>query len=81
MCLSVPVKVIKIDNDFAEVSAGGAIFRAGLQLVEDIKEGDYVLLHAGFAIRKISDEEARKTLEIFEEIKNALNEPDNCEIY
>ena len=49
MCLSLPAKVLAIEGDMAEVSVGGAVFRAGLQMVEGVKPGDYVLLHAGFA--------------------------------
>jgi len=68
MCLSVPVMIISIEGDMAEVSAGGSIFKAGLQLVEDVKPGDYVLLHAGFAIQKISGEEAAEISEILKEM-------------
>lgn len=53
MCLSVPAKVISIKNDTAEVSAGGIILNANLSLVEDVKTGDYILLHIGFALQKI----------------------------
>ncbi len=53
MCLSVPAKVISIKNDTAEVSAGGIILNANLSLVEDVKTGDYILLHTGFALQKI----------------------------
>jgi hydrogenase expression/formation protein HypC len=58
----------------AEVSVGGAIFNAGLQMVEDVKEGDYVLLHAGFAIQKISEKEASETLNLMKEMNNSLME-------
>jgi len=54
----------------AEVSAGGTIFKAGLQMVEDVKEGDYILLHAGFAIQKISEKEAAEMLELLREISD-----------
>ncbi|NLJ44483.1 MAG: HypC/HybG/HupF family hydrogenase formation chaperone, partial [Bacteroidales bacterium] len=55
----------------ADVSVGGALFKAGLQLLDDVSEGDYVLLHAGFAIQKISDKEAQETLDILNEMYNA----------
>ncbi len=71
MCLSIPVKIVSIDGDMAEVSAGGTIFRAGMQMVEDARPGDYVLLHAGFAIQKISAEEAEETLKLLREINDA----------
>jgi hydrogenase expression/formation protein HypC len=73
MCLSIPAKVIDIDGDMAEVSIGGTVFKAGLQLVENIKPGDYILLHAGFAIQKISSEEAEETLKLLREMGNLPN--------
>jgi len=73
MCLSIPAKVIDIDGEIAEVSIGGTVFKAGLQLVENIKPGDYILLHAGFAIQKISSEEAEETLKLLKEMGNLLN--------
>ena len=74
MCLSVPALVVKIDGQMADVSVGGAIFRAGLQMVENVSAGDYILLHAGFAIQKISEEEALETLNLIKELKNYENE-------
>ena len=74
MCLSIPAKIISIDGSMAEVSAGGALFNAGLHMIEDAKVGDYILLHAGFAIQMISEKEAEETLRLFEEINNSLDE-------
>ena len=74
MCLSIPARIVSIDGSMAEVSAGGAIFKAGLDMIENAKIGDYILLHAGFAIQKISEKEAAETLKFFEEMKNSLNE-------
>jgi hydrogenase expression/formation protein HypC len=74
MCLSVPAKVISIDGEMADVSVGGALFKAGLHMVSDVKPGDYILLHAGFAIQKISDEEAAETLNLLRELKSYENE-------
>ncbi|MGB4291406.1 MAG: HypC/HybG/HupF family hydrogenase formation chaperone [Bacteroidales bacterium] len=69
MCLSLPAKVIEINGDMADVSVGGTIFKAGLQLLDDVKPGDYVLLHAGFAIQKIKEDEAREILGLLEEME------------
>lgn len=68
MCLSIPARIESIDGATAEVSAGGSRFRAGLQMIEDPRVGDYVLLHAGFAIQKISAKEAHETLKLLREI-------------
>jgi hydrogenase expression/formation protein HypC len=74
MCLSVPAMVVSIDGQMADVSVGGALFKAGLHMVENVKPGDYILLHAGFAIQKISEEEAIETLSLLNELKKYENE-------
>jgi hydrogenase expression/formation protein HypC len=74
MCLSVPAKIIRIDGMMAEVSVGGAVFKAGLQMVENVRVGDYVLLHAGFAIQKLSEKDAAETLSLLRELNDLQNE-------
>jgi hydrogenase expression/formation protein HypC len=74
MCLSLPAKVISIEGEMAEVSVGGAVFRAGLQMVNDVAVGDYVLLHAGFAIEKLKEEEALETLRLLQEMDDSAIE-------
>ena len=76
MCLSIPAKVVDIEGDMAEVSIGGTILKAGLQLVENVEIGDYVLLHTGFAIQKISEEEAMETLKILQEMNDLTDKYD-----
>ncbi len=68
MCLSIPARIVSIDGSMADVSAGGARFKAGLHMIENVKVGDYILLHAGFAIQKISREEAEETIKLLEEM-------------
>jgi hydrogenase expression/formation protein HypC len=70
MCLSVPALIVAIDGQMADVSIGGALFKAGLHMVDTVKPGDYILLHAGFAIQKISEEEAAETLKLLNELKS-----------
>ena len=72
MCLSIPVRIITIDGDMADVSSGGAVFRAGLQMIQDPVVGDYVLLHAGFAIQKLSEQDAYETIKLLEELNNSM---------
>jgi hydrogenase expression/formation protein HypC len=74
MCLSIPARIVAIDGDMADVSAGGAIFKAGLHMIGNARVGDYILLHAGFAIQKISEKEAEETIRLLEETDNSLNE-------
>ena len=74
MCLSVPAEVLEIHGDRAKVSVGGATYTAGLQLVEDVQVGDYILMHSGYAIQKIDPEEAQETLEILREMASKAAE-------
>lgn len=73
MCLSIPARIVSFDGDLAEVSAGGAVFKAGLHLIENPEIGEYILLHAGFAIQRISEKEALETLELLREISESSN--------
>jgi len=68
MCLSVPAKVIHIKGDEATVSIGGTEYKANLQMVDDVKVGDYILLHTGFAIQKLSEEDAKETMRLLQEL-------------
>jgi hydrogenase expression/formation protein HypC len=79
MCLSIPAKIDKIDGDMATVTVGGATYRASLMMIEDVKVGDYILLHTGFAIQKISQEEAEETLRLFDEFEELNREMDEEE--
>lgn len=79
MCLSIPSRVISISGNKAIVSVGGTEYEASLQLVEDIEVGDYILLHTGFAIQKISEEDARETFELLLELGKIDNEIRNNE--
>ena len=68
MCLAIPTKIISIDNDMAQVEIGGVIRNASIQLVPEAKVGDYILLHAGFAIEVLNEDEALETLNLLEQI-------------
>ena len=69
MCLSIPAKVISIEGELARVSVGGTEYEASIQMLEDVNIGDYILLHTGFAIQKISAEDAEETLQLFQEFE------------
>jgi hydrogenase expression/formation protein HypC len=68
MCLAIPARIIKLEEDRAVVDAMGNQFNAKTTLLPDAKLGDLVLVHAGFAISTIDEDEARKTWELIEEI-------------
>lgn len=71
MCLAVPAKVMKIEGKSADVEIGGVIRQARLDMMEGILVGDYVILHAGFAIQKLDEQDALETLDIWREIIEA----------
>jgi len=69
MCLALPVKVIEVGaGDTAIVDLGGVRKEISLALLSDVKVGDYVILHVGYALTKLDPEEAEKTLALFAEM-------------
>ena len=69
MCLALPAKVVAIDEitDMATVALGEVKKEVSLALVEDVDVDDFVLIHVGYALNKVSPEEAEKTLQLFAE--------------
>ncbi|MCK4943823.1 MAG: HypC/HybG/HupF family hydrogenase formation chaperone [Candidatus Aminicenantes bacterium] len=67
MCLAVPMQVTEINGEMGKVEIGGVCREVGLMLLEDIRIGDWVIVHAGIAISKINDQEAEETLKLFKE--------------
>jgi hydrogenase expression/formation protein HypC len=68
MCLGIPVKIVSIDGDMAVVTVEGVEYNASIQLLPDVLVGDYVMLHAGFVIEKIDQEEAELTLKLLNQV-------------
>jgi hydrogenase expression/formation protein HypC len=68
MCLAVPVQVVSIEGNEAEVEIGGVRRHVSIMLTPEAKVGDYVLLHTGYAINVIDEAEAQETLKILEEM-------------
>ena len=69
MCLAIPMKVIKIDGDHGMVESNSLKRKANFTLLKAVKPGEYVLLHAGFAIAKVKPGEAKKTIKLAMEMK------------
>ncbi|MCF6353896.1 MAG: HypC/HybG/HupF family hydrogenase formation chaperone [Candidatus Polarisedimenticolaceae bacterium] len=67
MCLAMPVEVITIDGETGKVNLGGVHKEISFALVEDVEVGDFVLIHVGYALNKVSPEEAEHTLALFAE--------------
>ena len=67
MCLAIPSKIVKIENNMATIDVDGVKREASLLLLEDATVGDYVIVHAGFAINKIDEDAAMETLNLLRE--------------
>jgi len=68
MCLGVPMRVIQIEGEVATCEIDGVRREASLMMVDDIFVGDFVLIHAGFAIEKLDEADAAETLRLFREM-------------
>ena len=68
MCWAIPARITEVNGAIGKVELEGTAREVGLQLIEDARVGDYVLVHAGFAIQKVDEREAEETLKLFEEL-------------
>jgi len=67
MCLAIPSKITQIENEMATIDVDGVKRSASLMLMEDAAVGDYVIVHAGFAIKKLDEEAAMETIRLLKE--------------
>lgn len=68
MCLGIPGRVVESDGLVASVDVGGSRKEASLMLLDGVSVGDYVIVHAGFAIQKVDEAEAAESLRLVDEI-------------
>ncbi len=82
MCLAIPSKVLEIDeNNVAKVDTLGVIREVSLDLIdEEVKVGDYVLIHVGYAMSKIDEKAALESLEVYKQLAEAAKDVDFGEI-
>ena len=73
MCLAVPGRIIEIEGDNAKIDFGGVTRKANISLIE-AEKGDYVIVHAGYAIERLDEEEAKKSLDAWDEVIKAQTE-------
>lgn len=78
MCIAAPAHVVEINREDNVLVAdfGGARQQAKIDLLPEVEIGDYVLIHAGYAIEKLSEEAAKESLEAWEELLESLEEED-----
>jgi hydrogenase expression/formation protein HypC len=74
MCVAVPALVRSIEGELATVELGGINQQVSLRLTPEVKVGDYVIVHTGYAINVLDQEEAEETLRLFEQMANAAEE-------
>ena len=72
MCLAVPLKIVSVEGNQAVGEAAGLTQKLRVDFLPGIRPGDYVMVHAGFAIQKMTEQEALENLELLEEIRDAL---------
>jgi hydrogenase expression/formation protein HypC len=76
MCLAVPMLVKSVHGGEAEVESGGTTYTASIRLTPQVKVGDYVLLHTGYAISVVDKDEAEQTIALFQQIEGLMqNDP------
>ena len=68
MCLAIPTRIVAIDGQMAQVELGGIGRQISLALTPEAGVGDYVIVHTGFALSVLDEQEAQKTLRLFAEI-------------
>ena len=68
MCLAVPMRLVQREGDFGVAEVGGVQRQIGLQLMDEVAVGDFLIVHGGFAIQKLDEEAAQETLALFEEM-------------
>ncbi|MEA3225024.1 MAG: HypC/HybG/HupF family hydrogenase formation chaperone [Planctomycetota bacterium] len=75
MCLAIPARIVELEGDRAVVDAMGNRWKAKTTLLPDAKLGDLILIHAGFAISLVDEEEAKKTWQLIAEISEFDDTP------
>ncbi len=75
MCLAIPARIVELEGDKAVVDAMGNRFKAKTTLLPEAKLGDLILIHAGFAISLVDEEEAKETWQLIAEINEFQNTP------
>ena len=74
MCLAIPMKLEKIKGNIGVAEYKGVKYKVHTDLLENVSVGDYVIVHAGFAIQTLDEEDALETLKIFEELDELYRE-------
>ena len=79
MCLAIPAKIVDIDKQSATVEVGGVTRQASIVLLPDARLGNYILIHAGFAISLVDEAEALETIKLFQQLSEGLDSENSPE--
>jgi hydrogenase expression/formation protein HypC len=74
MCLAIPSKIVKLENGIATIDVDGVRRTASMLLLEDARVGEWVIVHAGFAIQKLDEEGALETIRLLKETVSLIEE-------
>jgi len=74
MCLAIPSKIVKLENNIATIDVDGVRRTASMLLLEDAQVGDWVIVHAGFAIQQLDEEGALETIRLLKETVSMIEE-------
>ena len=74
MCLAIPAKVVEIEDNMGTIDMEGTRREVSLLLLEDARIGDYVIVHAGFAIHKIDENEAMESIKLLREMASLVDQ-------
>ena len=74
MCLAIPSKIVKLENNIATIDVDGVRRTASMLLLEDAQVGDWVIVHAGFAIQQLDEEGALETIRLLKETVRMIEE-------
>ena len=80
MCLAIPMKIVELKDDNEGITElEGVRYEVNLSLVEGVQEGSYVIVHAGFAIEALDEEDAQERVKLFDEMAEAFRTEDGQE--
>ena len=68
MCLSVPARIVQVEKNVAKAEVGGMLREISIDLCPEVAVGEYVLIHAGFAIQRLDEREAKETLDLLKQL-------------
>jgi hydrogenase expression/formation protein HypC len=72
MCLSVPAKIVQVEKNMAKAEVGGLLREISIDLCPEVAVGEYVLIHAGFAIQRLDEKEAKETLDLLKQLAESI---------